>query len=91
MKAYDAILSFKDCKVNVGSADGETYRGGNWTFIDGIFTLNKENGKLQKDLVVTVTAVIDYQLDYNGVVATDKANGGNDKEVTLVFTINAEM
>ena len=91
MKAYDAILSFKDCKVNVGSADGETYRGGNWDFTDGIFTLYKENGKLQKDLVVTVTAVIDYQLDYNGVVATDKANGGNDKEVTLVFTINAEM
>ena len=91
MKAYDAILSFKDCKVNVGSADGETYRGGNWTFIDGIFTLEKENGKLQKDLVVTVTAVIDYQLDYNGVVATDEDNGGNDKEVTLVFTINAEM
>ena len=92
MKAYDAVLSFCDkSEVVVEVQDGGTYTG-IWDFdpVTGIFTFDGDNLMLQNNLQVTIKASIDYQLDYNGVVATDKAHEGNNKNIEIKFTIKAE-
>ena len=92
MKAYDAVLKFCDkSEVVVEVQDGGTYTG-IWDFdpVTGIFTFDGDNLMLQNNLQVTIKASIDYQLDYNGVVATDKAHEGNNKNIEIKFTIKAE-
>ena len=92
MKAYDAVLSFCDkSEVVVEVQDGGTYTG-IWDFdpVTGIFTFDGDNLMLQNNLHVTIKASIDYQLDYNGVVATDKDHEGNNKNIEIKFTIKAE-
>ena len=92
MKAYDAVLSFCDkSEVVVEVQVGGTYTG-IWDFdpVTGIFTFDGDNLMLQNNLHVTIKASIDYQLDYNGVVATDKDHEGNNKNIEIKFTIKAE-
>ena len=92
MKAYDAVLKFCDkSEVVVEVQDGGTYTG-IWDFdpVTGIFTFDGDNLMLQNNLQVTIKASINYQLDYNGVVATDKAHEGNNKNIEIKFTIKAE-